>query len=217
MGSAFRGRVLRAATVLTIAPFILTSAPAAGEELFSQTREHFGAGIVIPSGSAQHSFAGNTQAFGLQFGAELGGGPLALLGKIRVDYLTGSNPFNDGGAARTLAFTSYGVDFGLGLKLFPIPAASSGFPLRPYFGATGDAGIAALKFSSTTLTALESSYSSLSLGYTLSAGIEAGPDRDSRRGFSFFGEIQLRNAHANLAGDSSFSLNCIRLIGGIGW
>lgn len=183
---------------------------------FSESRVQLGLTYSIFSGAPEHSLAGNSQAFGAQLSAERGADLLAFVGRVRADFGSGSLPFNDGGTSRTLSFSHYGVDFGVGLKLFPIPSGR-GFPVRPYISGLGEAGIASLKFNTSNLTALESSYSSIALGYTLSAGVQMGPSKDTSDGWSFFAEVALRRAKANLAGDSAFDLNCIKIVGGIGW
>lgn len=205
------------ALIIMIALLLLPrSSPANSDGWFSKSRVQLGITYSIFSGAAEHSLAGNSQAFGAQLSAERGADMLAFVGRVRADFGSGSLPFNDGGTSRTLSFSHYAVDFGVGLKLFPIPSGR-GFPVRPYISGLGEVGIASLKFNTSSLTALESSYSSIALGYTLSAGVQMGPSKDKSGGWNFFTEIALRRATADLAGDSSFNLNCIKLVGGVGW
>lgn len=186
--------------------------PGTGANSWNKSSIKLGGYLVNYSGVKSKSLGGK-RGFGGEIISERGTRGLGFIGKVRGEYSSASAYFDDGGTERSLSYELIMGEAGFGVKvgLFPTPR------FIPYVTASGLVGFAGMTFSNRSLTELKSSESALTLGYELGAGVELEFKRDKGEKFLIWGEVQSRKSSTNLADQSQFALDALRLILGVGW
>lgn len=164
------------------------------------------------SGVEEQSLTGKS-GFGGEITTERGWRWFSIMGKVTGEYSATSADFNDGGTTRELDYQLLMSEIHIGARMGLFPTKR----FNPYVSATALGGLVNLKFSNTdNLTELQGSQTSFAAGYTVSAGVELRLG-DQNKKFLLWGEIQSRVSQAPLADESSFKLDALKLVGGIGW
>lgn len=196
--------------------FLMLSKLAGAEPLLDRSRSWIAGSFQFYTGSRGTSLSG-ANAFGAEFGIQRNNSWLALFSKVSGQFSTGTEEFNDGSTSnRSLGYTLFQTHLHVGLRIYPIPAKELG--LRPYVGGAGLAGITYLSFSSSSLQALQPTYTGLSYGYEAHVGVDITfKAAENFKGTHFFIEAQFRSLTSNIADTSNFALGGYLLVFGLGW
>lgn len=131
--------------------------------------------------------------------------------KGRITTINGKQKFLDGTAEVDSSFTFYQTSFELGGSLYPFPRKSGRTNL--YLGGATHVSYNYLQLGSKNLTTLDSTFQSLSFGYSGIMGLEIPLFKD----ISLSVEFSQRYETGDLVDISDFSLNGFSISAGFGW
>ena len=172
---------------------------------FSRESHRIGLTYTDFSGDTGNSLSGGS-GYGLEAGISRGNSFLQILTNVGLGYSNGQAEFVDSATKLNLDYKLLYANAALGLRIDPVMTRSGGFGI--YFGASGTVGMVQLTLPDHAYSKLQSSQTSLALGYDLFAGLEL---------TRLYVQAALRTAQAKIGGTSNFQLGGLVIQGGLTW
>ena len=166
---------------------------------------------VLYTGEESESFESKNAGYGGELIINSKNPHLNYFSKGRISTIIGKQDFLDGNTEANSSFTFYQTSFELGGSLYPFPRKSGRINL--YLGASAMLSYNYLQLGAKTLTTLDSTYQSVSFGYSGIMGLEIPLFKD----LSLTAEFSQRYETVDLVDKSNFSLNGFSISAGFGW
>lgn len=166
---------------------------------------------ILYSGDKNETFESKNSGLGAELILNSKNQNFNYFTKGRITTVTGSQDFLDAGTPTASTFTFYQTSFEVGATVYPIPRKAGRMNL--YLGTSALISYNYLQLGSKTLTELNSTFQSLSLGYCGLMGVEI----PFYKNVSLTAEFSQRYEVADLVEQSGFSMNGFSISAGFGW